>query len=95
MATVKQAKSARHLMFNNHLKMYKMNENLAAKLEKGGPSDASLVPSTKSTSFLHRKASFSDGGGLSCSKMNENLAAKLGKRQIARQRRSDCVIKFN
>jgi hypothetical protein len=23
-------------MFNNHSKMYKMNENLAAKLEKGG-----------------------------------------------------------
>jgi hypothetical protein len=35
MATVKQAKTVRRLMFNNHLKMYKMNENLAAKLEKG------------------------------------------------------------
>jgi hypothetical protein len=36
MATVKQAKTVRRLMFNNHLKMYKMNKNLAAKLEKGG-----------------------------------------------------------
>ena len=62
--------------------MYKMNENLAAKLEKGGPSDASFVPSTKSTSFLHTKTSFSDGGGLYWSKMNENLAAIFGKGRL-------------
>jgi hypothetical protein len=46
MATVKQAIFARHLLFHNHVKMFKMNENLAAKLVKGGcpPPAWSLAP---------------------------------------------------
>jgi hypothetical protein len=46
MAIVKQAKTDRRLLFQNRVKMFKMNENLAAKAEKGGrPSPAwSIAP---------------------------------------------------
>ena len=82
MAPVKQANFARHLLFHNHVKMYKIHENLAAKLVKGGcpPPAWSLAP--KVVYFYTENTSFSDGGGLSWSKMNENLAAKLGKGRL-------------
>jgi hypothetical protein len=46
MAIVKQAKTDRRLFFENHVKMFKMNENLAAKAEiRGRPSPAwSIAP---------------------------------------------------
>jgi hypothetical protein len=42
----KQAKIARRFLFQNHVKMFKMNENLAAKRVKGGcpPPAWSLAP---------------------------------------------------
>jgi hypothetical protein len=43
-----------------------------SQTRKRAPSDASLVPSTKSTSFLHGQPSFSDGVGRPWSILNSN-----------------------